>query len=182
MSSFESSEHHIKNGQHLVVREAASSDASHLLVYVEAVSSESDFLTFGTGEFELSTEEEENYLRKCHQSDNILYIISLVGDDIVSALNFAGGHRSRVRHSGEFGMSVRKDYWGLDVGSKMLDALIQWAREGQIITKINLYVWTDNARAIRLYEANGFVREGTITKAIFLDGQSHDHFWMGLEL
>jgi RimJ/RimL family protein N-acetyltransferase len=79
-------------------------------------------------------------------------------------------------------MSVRKQYWGLGIGSLMLDTLIEWARSTQIVKKINLRVRTDNQRAILLYERKGFVMEGTIRKEIFLDGKYFDHHWMGLEL
>ena len=79
-------------------------------------------------------------------------------------------------------MSVRKQYWGLGIGSLMLDTLIAWAQDTQIVKKINLRVRTDNQRAIRLYERKGFVIEGTSRKEILLDGSYFDHHWMGLEL
>ena len=109
-------------------------------------------------------------------------MLGLIEDKIVASLVFSAGHRPRIRHSGEFGMSVRKRYWGLGIGSSMLDALIDWARDMQIVKKINLRVRTDNERAIALYERKGFVIEGTIHKQIFLDGAYFDHYWMGLEL
>ena len=79
-------------------------------------------------------------------------------------------------------MSVRKRYWGLGIGSLMLDTLIDWAKGTQIVKKINLRVRTDNERAIALYERKGFVIEGTIRKQVFLDGTYFDHYWMGMEL
>jgi RimJ/RimL family protein N-acetyltransferase len=79
-------------------------------------------------------------------------------------------------------MSVRKQYWGLGIGSLMLDTLIEWARANQIVKKINLRVRTDNQRAIRLYERKGFVIEGTSRKEILFYGSYFDHHWMGLEL
>jgi RimJ/RimL family protein N-acetyltransferase len=182
MTIFEQKSHNIKNGLRLDIREAMVKDANAILDYIERISAESGFLTFGPGEFELSTIEEENYLRKCHESDNQVYIIGLVDDVIVGSLNFSAGRRSRVRHSGEFGMSVRKDYWGVGIGSRMLDSLIRWAIEGQIVKKINLRVRTDNRRAVHLYESKGFVIEGTIRKEIFIDGRYLDHYWMGLEV
>ena len=174
--------HHLKNDRVLVIREASVEDARALLDYVEGISGESDYLSFGPGEFELSVPEEEEYLRKCRASDNQLYLLGLMGDTVVSALSFSAGRRPRVRHSGEFGLSVRKRYWGLGIGSLMLDALIDWAKDIGIIKKINLRVRTDHQRAIVLYEGKGFVREGTIRKEILLDGKYYDHHWMGLEL
>ncbi len=84
--------------------------------------------------------------------------MGLVDGAIVSTLSFSAGSRPRLRHSGEFGMSVRKAYWGLGTGSLMLDTLLDWARGTGIVTKINLRVRTDNQRAIALYRRKGFVR------------------------
>ena len=77
---------------------------------------------------------------------------------------------------------MRKPYWGLSIGSIMLDTLLGWARATQTITKVDLRVRVDNQRAIRLYESRGFVREGTLRKEIYLDGQYYDLYFMGLEL
>ena len=174
--------HHLKDGLVLKIREATPEDADALLEYVEGISGESDFVSFGPGEFELTEAEEAEFLRLYRDADNQLYLVGLIDDEIVSALTFSGGRRPRLRHSGEFGMSVRKQVWGLGIGSLMLDTLIAWAGETQIVKKINLRVRTDNRRAISLYRRKGFEIEGTIRKEMFLDGQYFDHHWMGLEL
>ncbi len=182
MSTVEPRQHELKNGCVLFIRAARAEDARAVLDYVGVVSGESDFLTFGPGEFELTEAQEEDYLRKCRDSDNQLYLVGLIADQIASTLSFSAGRRPRVRHSGEFGLSVRKPYWGLGIGSFMLDALIDWAKATQIVKKINLHTRTDNHRAIALYKRKGFVIEGTISRGIFLRGEYFDHYSMGLEL
>jgi RimJ/RimL family protein N-acetyltransferase len=172
----------LKDGRLVWIREATVEDAAALLQYVHAVSGESDYLTFGLGEFEYTLEQEEAFIRQCRAADNQLFILGSLDEAIVALLSFAGGHRPRIRHSGEFSLSVRKELWGQGIGSAMMDALIDWAVAGQIVTKINLRVRTDNQRAMRLYMAKGFVTEGTIRKAILLAGRYYDHYWMGLEL
>jgi RimJ/RimL family protein N-acetyltransferase len=174
--------HQFRNGLVLVIREAVPEDARALLDYVESISGESDFLSFGPGEFKLTEEEEAEFLQRCRDTDNQLYLVGLVDDKLVSTLTFSGGRRPRLRHSGEFGVSVRKQYWGLGIASLMVDTLIAWARESGIVKKIDLRVRTDNQRAVSLYQRKGFVIEGTIRKEIFLDDQYFDHHWMGLEL
>jgi RimJ/RimL family protein N-acetyltransferase len=174
--------HLLRDGRELLIREAAPEDAPAVLEYIHAISGESDFLSFGPGEFELGEAEEAEALRKFRDTENHLYLLGLVGGSIVSSLGFSAGHRPRLRHSGGFGMSVRKPYWGLGIGSCMLDTLLAWARATRVITKIDLRVRVDNRRAIRLYESRGFVREGTLRKEIFLDGQYYDLYFMGLEL
>ena len=178
----EPSKYELKNGPVLLIREAVVQDARAILDYLEQMSGESDFLTFGPGGFEFTKTAEEDFLRKYRDSDNQLFILGLIDDTIVATLTFSAGRRPRLRHSGEFGMSVRKQYWGLGIGSLILDTLIGWARATEIVKKINLRVRTDNQHAIHLYERKGFVKEGTIRKEIFLDGTYFDQHWMGLEL
>jgi RimJ/RimL family protein N-acetyltransferase len=172
----------LKDGRALLIRRAAVEDARPLLEYIHSIGAESDFLTFGLGEFEVTLAEEEKFVQDCLQSDNRLYLLALLGETIAGTLFFTGGRRPRIRHSGELGMTVRKQYWGLGIGGLLLDTLIDWAKRGGIIRKIDLRVRTDNSRAIALYERKGFVREGTLRRQIFLDGRYYDHYWMGLEL
>ena len=87
-----------------------------------------------------------------------------------------------MRHVGELGMSVVKAYWGQGVGSLLLDTLLSWARQTDIVRKINLRVRSDNGRAVALYERKGFVVEGTLTKEMFVDGEYYDLLAMGRSL
>ena len=175
-------QYQLKDGRVLVIRDVTAEDARAVLDYLECISAESDFLTFGLGQLEMTEAEERDYLHKCLEADNQLYILGLMNETITGTLHLAAGHRPRIRHTGELGMSVRKQYWNLGIGSLILDALIDWARQTEIIKKINLRVRTDNKSAIALYRHKGFVTEGRIRKEIFLNGTYFDQYWMGLEL
>ena len=164
------SQHPLADGTTLLIRPAEVADAAALLDYFETVSGESDFLTFGPGEFGISLAEEEAVLKKVATRDNELYVVGAVDGRIVGVLTFSAGERPRLRHVGEFGLSILKAYWGLGVGSLLLDRLLEWARRGQVINKINLRVRSDNERAIRLYERKGFVREGTTSRESRIGG------------
>jgi len=181
VTHFEQS-HLLENNQTLAIREAAAQDAEAVLDHVHVICGETDFLSFGPGEFDISPDREREILQAYHEADNQLYLLGLLDGQIVSTLSFSGGHRPRTRHAGEFGLSVRQACWGLGIGSRMLDALLEWARGTQVITKIDLRVRTDNPRAIALYRRKGFVIEGTLRKQIRIEGKSYDHYWMGLEL
>ena len=166
----------------LQIRNIEIKDAQELINYAENISNESEYLKFGPGELGLSVTEEEQYITKYLSSSNKLYMIGCINDQIITTLNFSGGIRSRIKHRGEFGLSVRKQYWGLGIGSLMIDALIKWVNDNNIIKKNNLRVRTDNQRAIELYQRKGFIIEGTIQKEIFLNGKYFDLHWMGLKL
>jgi RimJ/RimL family protein N-acetyltransferase len=176
------SEHRLKDGRVLVIREVRVEDAPAVLDHVHVVSAESAFLTFGADEFEFTEAEERAFIADSHKADNRLFILGAIDGSVVALLSFGGGRRRRIRHAGEFGLSVRRACWGLGIGALMLDALIAWARGTKIVTKINLRVRTDNHRAIALYERKGFVSEGTISREMLIDGEYFDNHVMGLPL
>ena len=59
--------------------------------------------------------------------------------------------------SGEyFGYIGNKKYWGLGIGTNMIEYIINFAKTKQLST-VYLWVSRSNSRAIRLYEKNGFL-------------------------
>jgi len=174
--------HRLPGGVPLLIRQAQPQDAAALLDYIEAVSAESDFLTFAPGEFTLSVAAEAEVLRHYAEADNQLSLLGLVEGAVAAVAILSASTRVRIRHSGELAMSVRRQYWGQGIGSLMLDTLIGWARATRIITKINLRVRADNERAIRLYERKGFAREGTLRREMRVDERYFDNYCFGLEL
>jgi RimJ/RimL family protein N-acetyltransferase len=172
----------LRDGRRLEIRKAGLDDASDIIAYVAAISGESDFLTFGPGEFAMTLAQETEYLKGIAASDNQLYLLGLVEGEIVASLTFVAGKRPRTRHAGEFGISVRKAFWGLGVGGAMMDALVEWARASGFVRKISLKVRTDNERALALYKAKGFVTEGTLRAEFKIGDRYYDLFSMCLML
>jgi RimJ/RimL family protein N-acetyltransferase len=177
-----SSEKITKDGRTLLIREAQGKDASAVLEYLDLISQETDFLTFGPGEFRLTRQEEFNYLEKCRGAENCLYLLALLEGAVIGTLTFEAGIRPRIQHAGEFGISVLKKYWNIGVASSLIDSLLEWSIDGNIIRKINLRVKADNHRAITLYKHKGFVVEGTLKNEIFVNETLYDNLWMGLEI
>lgn len=168
--------------KNIVIREAAVEDSKNIIDYINIIAGESDNLTFGTGEFLMTVEDEEKFLVDILNTDNALYIIAVYNDTIIGSLNFTAGKRPRIAHVGEFGISVLQEYWGYNVGSQLIEYLIQWAKETKIIRKINLKVRVDNFNAIHLYKKYGFKIEGKTTREFMIDEIFHDALIMGLEL
>jgi ribosomal protein S18 acetylase RimI-like enzyme len=78
-------------------------------------------------------------------------------------------------------MSVLKAYHGLGIGSFMMETLIKAAKDlGKM--KMELDVRVDNEAAIALYKKYGFVIEGTLSNAIYVDQKMVDLYVMGLHL
>ena len=166
----------------MLIREAVKADATELVAYLHKIGGESDFLTFGLGELSVSVSEEAATLEESRNAKNKIMILALVGNKVIGCLHFAGGDRARIQHTGEFGVSVLKDYWDQGIGTAMVQELIQWAKYSNAIRKLNLRVRSDHDRAIHVYEKLGFVQEGFITRALFISGQFYDFICMGLKV
>ena len=172
----------LAHGTEIQIREALPVEAGAILEYVEQMAGESDNASFGPGEFDLTEEQETEYLQMCLEKDGQLCLVAMLDGEIAGALTFGTGKRPRTRHVGEFGISVRKHHWGRGIGSHLLQALIDWAEATEVIKKINLRVRTDNVRGIRLYESKGFQVEGRQHNEMYVRGVYYDHYLMGLEL
>ena len=172
----------LPDGQAVRIRRAVPDDAAAVLRYLSQVGGETPNLTFGTEGPGLTEGEERDYLTRVGLADNSLAILALVGDTIVGGLTFDGGQRPRLRHVGEFGISVAQGYAGLGIGRAMIEYMIAWAERSGVVRKLNLKVRVDNAGAIRLYERMGWVHEGRTTRDTLIDGQFNDCLLMGREV
>ena len=168
-----------RDGRPLLIREAVPADAGALLVYIEKVSAETDFLSFGPGEFELGEEEEAAFLKRCSAAENCIYLLAIVDGVLAGAINCSSRNRTRLKHVGEFGITVAAEFWGAGIGTALLDMMIDWARASNVIKKLTLRVRSDNHRAIQLYVQKGFTVEGLLKKDNFLHGHYHDALQMG---
>src|SRR5258708_16214683 len=67
------------------------------------------------------------------------------------------------RGFGEIGMAILREWRGRGVGSALMEAAIEWARE-RGLHKLSLGVFAHNAAGIALYRKFGFVEEGRRVK------------------
>lgn len=175
-------ENGFQNSENIVIRKAAKEDAKALLDYLDIIGGESDFLTFGEGQFGGSVWQEEEFISSALSRENSLFIIAEINGKVIGNLNFTGGSRQRTFHTGEFGVSVLKEYWGRGIGQQLIKYMINWSKQSGIIRKINLRVRTDNKRGISLYKKLGFLEEGIIKRDFLIDGKFYDSLHMGLSI
>jgi len=168
------------DGGPIRIRRLTGADAPAVLAYLRTVGTESAFLSFGGEGPPISEAEEREFLDRAGEIDNALMIVAEWKGEMVGSLTFKGGDRARTRHVGEFGISVARKCQGIGLGRRLIEVLIDWARTGAIVRKINLVVLTSNVRAIALYESLGFEPEGRSRRDLLVDGEFHDAFVMGL--
>ena len=172
----------LRHGQRATIRAAASEDAVALLAYLDAVAGETDFLSMGQGELDWTEEKERQFIEDHRQADNKLLILAEIEGQIAGVLGYTGDDRRRLRHAGEFGLTVTRTHWGLGLGTALIRIMIEWAKASRIVRKINMRVRTDNERALDLYKRFGFVKEGVITRQFAVAGTFYDAYLMGLDI
>lgn len=172
----------LRNGQRATIRPAKPEDAGSVLDYLNCVFGETDYLAFGKGDLDWPIEKERKFIEGYLDSDNKLLIIAIVRQSIVGTLGFTGDEKTRLRHTGEFGMAVLRKHWGLGIGAALIECMIEWAKSSGVVRKINLRVRVDNQRALSLYERFGFVREGVVRRQFAVVDKFFDAYFMGLEI
>lgn len=77
-----------------------------------------------------------------------------------------------VNRAAEFGIFIgEKAYWNQGFGREATRLTLKHGFEDLNLNRIYLYVYETNPRAIKAYEAAGFVREGLLRQAVYKHGR-----------
>ncbi|MCL1787093.1 MAG: GNAT family N-acetyltransferase [Defluviitaleaceae bacterium] len=172
----------LKNGKALTIRKAEKGDAAEILAYCKQVGGESDNLLFGAEGLPYTTEQEAQMIDSVNNSHTSTFMVGVVDGKIISVATIFSPPRARIAHQGDIGMSVLKANWGLGVGSHMMQALIDFAKNTGVTEVLHLQVRTDNINAIALYKKYGFEQIGLYPKFGKIDGVYNDDILMNLYL
>lgn len=162
------------------IREAEVSDAAQTVEYMNWVTGEVPYHTYGANDFHIKPEDEQRMIEMFKRRSNCLFLIATFNDQIVAVATLAGGAKERVMHRGTIGITVAKRFWRLGIGIKMMRLMIAYAKQSDVLTKLELLVHESNVPAIRLYNKLGFFREGLIQRYFHIDGKYYDGINMGL--
>lgn len=118
-----------------------------------------------------STEVWQARLAKTLQEDDGTLRLSAERHGVV--VGCAGLHpatQQRRRHAAGIGIAVAGDAQGQGVGTALMQALCDYADGWSQLLRLELTVFTDNLRAVRLYERMGFSIDGTLRGYALRDG------------
>jgi RimJ/RimL family protein N-acetyltransferase len=170
----------LNNGHQLILRKPVVEDAKRMVEYLNIVGGESDNLLFGKGEFRLTVEQEMKYIENISNDANILMILGIINDNIVSVAQISSPNRKRIAHNSDVSISVKKEYWGNGIGSAVMEELISFAKEHDTIKNISLGVKASNHKAIAMYEKFGFKKVGVHKDYFNVDSNFDDEILMDL--
>lgn len=115
--------------------------------------------------------ESNNHLLVAEVEENgVKKVVGVVGLNISS--------NPRTRHTASLGIMVHKDYQGTGIGNKLMTEILDLADNWLMLIRIELGVFTDNEKAIKMYKKFGFEIEGTRKYAAVKNGKYADEYIM----
>ncbi len=108
-----------------------------------------------------------------------LQLVALLDGRVVGGGGLMQGHPSpRRRHVMSLGMAVLPEAQGRGVGGALMSALLDYADHWAHVLRVELGVFVDNERAIRLYQRHGFEIEGRQRAYALVRGRYVDSYCM----
>ena len=159
---------------------AQAEDAAALLEYLKIIGGETDNLSFGPEGVPLDEKAERAYLDMQAKSHDHIQLFAKVNGEIIGTASL-NRKPNRMHHRAEFGISLKKAWWGCGAATVLAEGVLAFAREAGI-EQVNLEVRSDNRRAIALYERLGFRKLCTFPGFFKINGELIDVDVMNLDL
>ena len=162
-------EFELKDGRKALVRSPKEEDVQEMLDYLRTSAGETEYLLRYPDEWDLVTEEEEkNWFDRMNRSDHEVMLVCLVDGKIAGNCTLSWRPLRKLKHRAGVGIALKKAYWGLGIGTRLLTELIQIAENQENLLQLELEFIEGNSRAQALYEKMGFRISGIRPNAILL--------------
>jgi putative acetyltransferase len=90
-----------------------------------------------------------------------LHLVAELDGKVVGSAGLHVEHKAlRRRHAVGLGIGIGKMGQGQGIGDALMKSLLNYADDWGGVLRVELTVWADNERAIRLYQKHGFAIEG----------------------
>ncbi|WP_157949877.1 GNAT family N-acetyltransferase [Vallitalea okinawensis] len=160
----------------MLLRKAEINDAEKLQELMIRLDQETKYMLYEPGERKKDIKRMENMLQDFKETESAFIVV----EDDKELVGYIACKRSplqRIRHIGYIVVGIRQDYSNQGIGSKLFNAVDQWAEEAGL-TRIELTVMTHNSRAVHLYEKMGYEVEGKKERSIKIDDKYIDEYYM----
>jgi RimJ/RimL family protein N-acetyltransferase len=160
------------------VREATPSDTAWYLNHVRSLVTEPESQIPLRPDEMFRTPEQQSELFAEASARGDLFLIAEIDGVRVGEANLRRGSREAFKHAAVLGISVVREWRCHGVGSELMQRSIEWAKTKGGLRRIELYVFSTNALAIRLYERFGFMVEGRRKGAVRIGDRFVDDLLM----
>lgn len=169
----------LPDGMILTVRSVSAADAEAHCKFKTITYSETHFLARCPEEGHYELERVRNGLAACEESPVNFEVGVFDGEEQVGGVGVCCVKNAlKTRHRAVMGISIEQKYWGNGLGCFLMQLAVDQTRVNGF-EQLELGVYSDNIRAIHLYEKFGFERCGVQPHAFKLkDGTYRDEIMM----
>jgi hypothetical protein len=96
----------------LCIQSAQAADTEEFLSIMQRTNNETDFLARGSGELDLSFEDERRFIENKLALPKEILLTARLNGKMAGTLGFSSSPLLRYSHKGSFGISILKEYWG----------------------------------------------------------------------
>lgn len=160
--------------------QAEPADAAAFIEFMNQVAKETDFLVMDETGFRFSVDEMEAIFAAGLENPRELCLLAKIDSEIIGAVSVKASRQFRISHIGNIFIAVKKAYWGHGLGTILLEEVVHWAEELDLLKRLELTVQVRNQAAVHLYQKLGFSIEGTQVRGARTDeGEWLDLYYMG---
>lgn len=161
----------------VTLRKLVPEDAGELLSLQHRLDLESSFMLLEPEERQTGLQQVEEMIEGFVEAETSILIGAEADGRLAGFMSARGGSVNRNRHTAYIVIGILQQFQGMGIGSGLFRELDTWAL-GIGIGRLELSVMTHNQRALALYTKSGFEIEGTKRKALRVDGQWVDEYYM----
>ncbi|MDD3410665.1 MAG: GNAT family N-acetyltransferase [Eubacteriales bacterium] len=166
----------LKDGRRASLRAPREDDAPALLEYLRRCAAESENLQRQPDEITQTPDDERAFVRRLNESERDFGMMAFVEGELAgfSTVNAISQSR-KIRHRAEVSIALLKPYWGVGLGTALLNRMIEQAR-ALGFEQLELQVVSSNQPAVALYRKLGFAHCGRLPHAQKLPGGTYQDY------
>lgn len=155
----------LKNGADCILKSPNADNAEEILSHLKRTSAETNYMARYAEEITMTVEQERAFLDALLVNERDIMISAVINGNIVANAGICCvAPFIKYQHRAEIGISIQKSFWGLGLGSVILQEIVVYAKQAGY-EQLELEVVADNNRAITLYEKFGFMVYGSREKS-----------------
>ena len=110
-------------------------------------------------------------------ADKDLMIIAYT-TEIIGIVTISIPNKRKNMHVGTLAIAINTEYCNKGIGRELMKRSLEWFKNNSSLTRLQLFVRTDNIRAISLYKKYDFLIEGEMRNDTYIDGKYYNVYIM----
>ncbi|GHO42682.1 GNAT family N-acetyltransferase [Ktedonospora formicarum] len=164
--------------QTIRIRTVVPDDAEPYLNFARQIDQETTFMMLEPGERTSTVEDfRANFTHLQEDPTQAVLLVAEHNQRLIGCLGATRGGPRRMAHSATIFIGILASYTGKGIGTQLFIGAENWARS-QHLHRLTLDVMTPNTAGITLYSKRGFLREGILKDAYYVNGEFVDAYTM----